>query len=128
MLSDAEVRAGIFKSLSLGLGPVVSSAEPEVALHEAIRLACAEARLVYGQEREEAISEAGREARARAGHILDGLLKEKERLGAEELAGLLSPASALLTVYSDGLRMSGTVDKVIFNGLVPEPIVVSASL
>ncbi len=126
--TDAEVRAGIFKSVSLGLGPVVSSQEPEVALHEAIRLACSEAHLVYGPEHEEAISWAGLEARARTGHILDGLLQEKERLGAEGLARLLSPASILLTIYSDELRMSGTVDKVIFNGDVPEPVVVSPSL
>jgi CRISPR-associated exonuclease Cas4 len=127
-LTDREVRAGVFKSVSLGLGPVVSSLRPAEALEEAIRLACSDASLVYGPAHGQAIAEAGREARGSVGDILAGLLKEKERMGERGLARLLSPASVSLTVYSDKLRMSGTVDKVVFNGGVPEPVIISASL
>jgi CRISPR-associated exonuclease Cas4 len=127
-LTEAEVRAGVFKSVSLGLGPVASSLQPGAALDEAIRLACSDALQVYGPAHEQAILMAGQEARGRADDMLIGLLKEKERLGEQNLARLLSPASISMTVYSDKLRMSGAVDKVLFNGNAPEPIIISASL
>jgi CRISPR-associated exonuclease Cas4 len=127
-LTDAEVRAGVFKSISLGLGPVISSADPGAELEEAIRLACSDAFLVYGPHFEQAIAEAGREARERKADMLAGLLKEKERLGEETLTHTLSPGSISLMVYSDKLHMAGNVDKIFFSGSVPVPIVVSASL
>lgn len=128
VLTDAGVRAGVYKSISLGLGPVASSLQPEAALHEAIRLACSDAFLVYGPDHEQAIAEAGQEARGKAGDIIAGILKEKEQLGEQGLACLLSPSSISLTVYSDELHMSGTVDKVVLNGRRPEPVIISASL
>jgi CRISPR-associated exonuclease Cas4 len=127
-LADAEIRAGVFKSISLGLGPVVSSSQPGAALEEAIRLACSDAILVYGPAHEQAILLAGQEARGSADDMLAGLLKEKERLGEQDLARWLSPASISLTVYSERLRMSGTVDKVVFNGNALVPVIISASL
>jgi CRISPR-associated exonuclease Cas4 len=127
-LTDAEVRAGVLKSISLGLGPVVSSPTPGKALDEAIRAACSDTFTVYGPEFSHAISEAGQEARTRAKEILAGLLREKERAGEEMLTSILSPAVISKTVYSDRLRMSGTVDKIYLRDSVPVPIVVSASL
>ncbi len=126
--TDTAVRAGVFKSISFCLGAVVSSAEPGTALDEAIRLACSDAILVYGPAFEPAIIKAGQEARERREDILAGLLKEKEYLGEEVFTHILSPESVSLTIYSDKLRMSGTVDKIIFNGSMPVPVVVSASL
>jgi CRISPR-associated exonuclease Cas4 len=127
-LTEAEVRAGVFKSISYALGMVVSSMEPEEALEEAIYAACTDALTVYGMAHEQTISKARMEARGRAGEILAGLLKEKERLGGQGLARLLSPASISKAVYSDRLRMSGAIDKVVYGGGGPEPIVISASL
>lgn len=127
-LTDAEVRAGVFKSVSLGLGPVASSLQPGAVLDEVIHLACSDALLVYGLAHEQAILKAGQEAKGRTNDILSGLLSEKERTGEQNLVRLLSPVSVSVTVYSDKLRMSGTIDKVVYNGSVPEPVIISASL
>jgi CRISPR-associated exonuclease Cas4 len=127
-LADAEIRAGVFKSISLGLLPVASSLQPGAALEEAIRLACSDALLVYGPAHEQAILLAGQEARGRANEVVSGLLSERERVGEQGLARWLSPASISLTVYSERLRMSGAVDKIVFNGNAPVPVIISASL
>lgn len=127
-LSDAGARAGVFKALSHALSSVVAAACPEAALDAAIRQACSDSLLVYGPAYEQAIVKASREARERAPAIVAGLLREKSRVGERGLTGLISPASIAVTVYSDKLCMSGTIDKVVRAGDSVMPVILSASL
>lgn len=125
--TDAVVRTGFFKSLSYYLPVVVQSPCPGAELEKAIDHACADSLLVYGSIYEQAITDAGQEARGMANDIIVGLMSEKERYGENGLSSLLSPASISMAAYSDKLRMSGNIDKVFFKGGIPEPVIISAS-
>jgi CRISPR-associated exonuclease Cas4 len=125
--TDAVVRTGFFKSLSYYLPVVVQSPCPGAELEKAIDHACADSLLVYGSIYEQAITGAGQEARGMANDIIVGLMSEKERYGENGLSSLLSPASISMAAYSDKLRMSGNIDKVVFKGGIPGPVIISAS-
>lgn len=125
--SDAEVRAGVFKCISYSLSGVVSSAGQEAALGKVISAACADALCIYGPAHDKTILLAGEEIKARAGDIISGLTLEKERRGEPELMRILAPSSAGVAIYSDRLRMSGTIDKAVDFGTGPAPVIISSS-
>lgn len=126
-VSDAEVRASIFKSISYALPLVMPSNMPEYCLEEAIRRSCSDALAIYGEPFGRAVEAACQEAMDRMPDILRGLACERQQLGDDELLRLLSPASAALSIYSDRLRLSGTIDKVVNIEGRLIPVIISAS-
>ena len=125
---ETEVRACVFKSVSYLLSSVMAAVVPEVALEEAIGSACSDNLCIYGTAFEEVIIKAADELKARKAGILSGLLNEQQRLGEKALMGTLSPQVVGLTIYSEKLGISGTLDKVADIGSGPVPIIISTSL
>jgi CRISPR-associated exonuclease Cas4 len=115
-LTDAEVRAGVFKSVAYVLPAVKRSPDAGAELLKAIDEACSDCLLIYGAGFERPILQAADELRVQSNEILSGLLKET-----------VSTSSAALTLYSERLRMSGTIDKVVDTGGIPAPVMISAS-
>jgi CRISPR-associated exonuclease Cas4 len=126
-LTDREVRAGVYRSVSCGLGAAVSSAHPDVAVKRIIADACSDALCIYGPVHEDAIAKAGNELASRAVEIISGLYHEKERQGEPQLMRILSPSAVGIAVYSDKLRISGLMDKVVMRDNCLMPMVISAS-
>lgn len=126
-ITDQGVRAGFFKALSHELSSVALSQRPEASFDEAVSRACADSLSIYGAPFEHVIAEAGQGARGLSEKIIAGLGQEKAKSGEQELMNVLCPASIGITVYSDRLRISGTIDKVVMHGGIPAPVIISAS-
>jgi CRISPR-associated exonuclease Cas4 len=126
-ISDAMVRASFFKALSASLPSVLLSSRPEIALEEAIVNACSDSLLIYGPFYEPAVSNAGLVARGKVRNIIAGLQEEKKLMGEVRLTETLSPGCIGLALYSDKLRLSGTIDRVEWGGKIPCPTIISAS-
>jgi len=126
-VTDSGVRAGFFKALSHELSQVVQSTCPEASFEEAVTRACADSISVYGTLYEPVISGAAQEARGISDKILGGVAREKGGSGEDGLMNLMRPVSIGVNAYSDRLRISGTIDKVIQHGGIHAPVVISAS-
>lgn len=126
-MNSAAVRADFFKALSHALGSVVLSARPEQALDDAISSVSADSLLIYGDLYGQTIVDSAAEARGMAGQILTGLIREKEQYGEDALMSVLLPSATTATIYSDKLRISGTIDKVVISGGTPMPVIISSS-
>ncbi len=126
-LTDQEIRAGVYRSVSYGLEAAVSSIQPEI-IKNVIAGACSDSLCIYGAGYEKSVVKAGNELTARAGYIVSGLCDEKERHGEPWLRRILSPSATGITVYSEKLRISGMIDKAVIkdNGLMP--MIISPSL
>lgn len=127
-LTDREVRSTVFKSVSYSLARVISSGQPEAAIGDEINAACADALCIYGESHRGSIDKAGDEIRSRAGAIISGVLGENERRGLSQMTRILGPSLTGIAVYSDKMRMSGMVDKVVDLGQGLTPILISTSL
>lgn len=126
-LTDHEVRAGVYRSVSYGLEAALSSTQPDMMVKKIIDEACSDALCIYGTAHEKTIAKTGSELTARAGEIVSGLFNEKERRGEPQLTRILSPSAAGIAVYSDKLRMSGLIDKAIVLDKGLMPMIISAS-
>jgi CRISPR-associated exonuclease Cas4 len=58
---------------------------------------------------------------------LDGSLDEKQRHGEKHFIELLTPISVNESIYSDRLRMSGTIDRIACIGGELAPVIISMS-
>jgi CRISPR-associated exonuclease Cas4 len=124
----AEVRAGVFKSVSHSLSSVISSPDHETALVDAIDSAGQDTLCIYGAAFEDVVQKTVGELKARKADILSGLQHERVRRGEKAVSSTLTPLAIGLTIYSDKLRISGTLDKVADIGSGPAPVIISASL
>jgi CRISPR-associated exonuclease Cas4 len=127
-LTDREVRSTVFKSVSYSLARVISSQHPEAALGDEIRASCADALCIYGDAHRGSVDKAGDEIRSRAGAIISGISAETERRGRPQMIRILAPSLTGVSVYSDKMRISGAIDKVVDMGQGLMPILISASL
>ena len=125
---DSEVRASFFKAVSYALSPFLQANMPEGAVETAINTARSDTLCVYGQAFEPEVGKAALELKARESDIVAGLQRERGRLGDIAFSGVLLPLSVGLTIYSDKLRISGTLDKVVDIGGARAPVIISTSL
>lgn len=125
---DAEVRAGFFKAVSYSLSSYLQADMPEPAIEAAIDMARADTLCIYGPAFEAEVGMAAARLKARKMEIIGGLQRERERLGDKAFSGVILPAAAGLALYSEKLRISGSLDKVVDMGGAPGPVVISASL
>ena len=125
---SAEVRAGVFKSVSHSLSSVVSSPDHETALVDAIDSAGTDTTCIYGAAFEDVVQKIVGELKARKADILSGLQNERVRMGEKTFISTITPLSIGLTIYSDKLRISGALDRVVDMGNGPGPVIISASL
>jgi CRISPR-associated exonuclease Cas4 len=121
--SPESVRAAVFKEISRSLAGVIAADDQETALRSQIEVACGDAEIVYGTPVEEVLEEANGEIAA----ILAGLQAEATRVGREKLLALLNPYERGQIIYSDRLRISGSVDRIVLRDGARSPVVVCAS-
>lgn len=126
-LNAAEVRAEVFKSLSAAIPGALASSSPAQSLDDSLRTACEDALVIYGKGSLDMVETIRTEAAGYLQDILSGLLKEKQRLGEKRFIQVLSPVFASESIYSDRLRMSGTIDRVVRVDGELMPVVISMS-
>jgi CRISPR-associated exonuclease Cas4 len=124
----AEVRADVFKSLSASIPGALTSSSPAQSLADSLRTACDDALAIYGNGCSDTVEAVRMEASGYLQDILSGLLDEQQRHGEKRFIELLTPVSVNESVYSDRLRMSGTIDRVVRAGGEPAPVVISMSM
>ena len=79
--------------------------------------------IVYGFSADEVMVEATMQIDG----IIAGLAREADGLGKDRLAALLYPEAERVSLYSDKLRMSGRIDRIILLDGQHVPVIVSAS-
>ena len=121
--SPEVVRSAIFKELSRSLAGVLAADDPEALLRSNAEVACGDAEIVYGLDAGPVLEE----VIGLAGDVIEGLLIESERVGRERLLALLDPWERAQVIYSDRLRISGSVDRVALVDGARCPVVVGAS-
>jgi CRISPR-associated exonuclease Cas4 len=126
-LNAAEVRAEVFKSLSASIPGVLTSSSPAQSLADSLCTACEDAMVIYGNGSSDMIEAVRTEAAGFLQDILSGLLNERQRIGEKRFIEMLSPISVSESVYSDRLRMSGTIDRIVRVDGELEPVVISMS-
>ncbi|OPY28988.1 MAG: hypothetical protein A4E28_01145 [Methanocella sp. PtaU1.Bin125] len=117
------VRAAVFKEISRSLAGALATDDPEAAVRTQIEVACGDAEIVYGLPAGPVLEEAIGTAR----DIITGLDVESKRLGRDVLRAMLSPCERSQAIYSDRLRISGFVDRIVSLDGVRCPVVVCAS-
>ncbi|MGA9139984.1 MAG: Dna2/Cas4 domain-containing protein [Methanocella sp.] len=117
------VRASIFKELSRSLASALTTDDPEATIRTQIEVACNDAEIVYGIPTEPALEE----AIGLAGDIIAGLRIESARIGRDRLLATLSPCERSQAIYSDRLRISGHVDRIVMLDKARQPVVICAS-
>jgi CRISPR-associated exonuclease Cas4 len=125
--AGAEVRAGLFKAVSYALSSFSQASIPEGALETVIDTARSDTLCVYGQALEPEVGKAALELKAKEADIAAGLQRERVRLGDKAFSGVLLPSFAGLTIYSDKLRISGILDKVVNIGDSFAPLIISTA-
>jgi CRISPR-associated exonuclease Cas4 len=121
--SPESVRAAVFKEISRSLPGVFRDADPEAALRSQVEVACKDAEIVYGMPMEDIMDE----ALEAAGDIVAGLEAESARFGRDRLFAILNPFERGQIIYSDRLRISGSVDRIALLDGARCPVVVCAS-
>jgi CRISPR-associated exonuclease Cas4 len=127
-LRATEVRADIFKALSGSLVDALSSETPENSLESAIRIACDDELVIHGEKIADTVEKVRMEAIERINDMLAGLTKEKHRLGDQRFIQLLSPTSVSESFFSEHLRISGTIDRIVRVDGELMPVVISSSI
>ena len=122
-----EVRADIFKALSASLIDALLSDSPENSLGTSLRIACDDELVIHGEKITDMIETIRVEAMGLFKDIIAGSLKEKQRLGDRRFRQLLSPISISESLYSDHLRISGTIDRIVRVDGELMPVVISTS-
>jgi CRISPR-associated exonuclease Cas4 len=117
------VRAAVFKELSRSLASALATDDPEAAIRSQIEVACNDAEIVYGLPTGPVLEE----AIGLAGDIIEGLHIESGRIGRNKLMTMLSPCERSQAIYSDRLRISGHVDRIVMLDAVRCPVVICAS-
>jgi len=126
-LHAPEIRADILKALYASLFDALASGFPENSLETAVRVACDDELVIYGQQISEMVETARAEAVGLIPAIIAGSLKEKQRLGDQRFMQLLSPMSASESIFSDHLHISGHIDSIVRVSGELMPVVISAS-
>ncbi len=121
--SPEAVRAAVFKEISRSLPGVFIADDPEATLRSQVEIACRDAEIVYGMPVEEIMDE----ALGAVGDIVSGLAAETARIGKDRLLALLNPYERGQVIYSDRLRISGSVDRIALLDGARCPVVVCAS-
>ena len=117
------VRSELYREISRSLGIVITADNPTETLRQTIVKACKEMEFVYGFSADEAMAETTMQIDG----IIAGLTIESERIGKERLAALLRPEAEHISLYSDKLRMSGRIDRIVKADGRHVPVIVSAS-
>jgi CRISPR-associated exonuclease Cas4 len=117
------VRAAVFKEISRSLAGIIAGDDEETALRSEIEVACSDAEIVYGIPAEAVLEE----ATGAVEDILAGLHTEAERLGWDKLLAIINPCERAQIIYSDRLRISGSVDRIVLLDGARCPVVVCAS-
>ena len=126
-LHAPEVRADIFKALSASLIDALLSGAPEKSLEAAIRVACDDELVIHGEKVADTVETVRVEAIGLIKDIIAGSLSEKQRLGDQRFGQLLSPISVSESIFSDHLRISGTIDRIVRVDGELIPVVISTS-
>lgn len=113
----------MFKEISRSLAGLMASEDEETMLRSQIEVACGDAEIVYGIPLEEILEEANRAVT----DILAGLQSEAARIGRERLLALLNPCERGQIIYSDRLRISGSIDRIVLLDGARCPVIVCAS-
>lgn len=121
--SPEAVRAAVFKEISRSLAGVLRDGDPEAGLRSQVEVACKDAEIVFGLPVEEILEE----ALGRVGDIIAGLETETARIGGERLLAIINPYERGQIIYSDRLRISGSVDRIALLDDARCPVVVCAS-
>lgn len=121
--SPRTVRSELYREISRSCGIALASDNPQEAVRRAICKACKDMPFVCGFSADEARSEMIQQIDC----IVAGLNRESERLGKDRLAAMLRPEAERVTLYSDKLRMSGRIDRIIRVDGQYMPVIVSAS-
>ncbi len=122
-VSAESVRAAVFKEVSRSLSGVIGADDPGALLRSYVEVACSDAEIVYGLPTEEIVDEATGCVDA----IVAGLAAESARMGRDRLWTMIDPAERAQTMYSDRLRIAGTVDRIARLDGARCPVVVCAS-
>lgn len=117
------VRAAIFKEISRSLASALATDDPEAVIRSQIEVACSDAEIVYGLPTGPVLEEAVSLARA----IIAGLHVESARIGRNRLMAALSPRERSQAIYSDRLRISGSIDRIVLLDDILCPVVICAS-
>lgn len=120
--SPEAVRAAIFKEISRSLAGAMTADDSEAELRSRIEIACDDAATVYGLS----VDDTAEEALSLTRDILEGLKTESARIGRDRLMTILDPHDRPQTIYSDRLRISGNVDRVVLLDGARCPVVISA--
>jgi CRISPR-associated exonuclease Cas4 len=121
--SPDAVRAAIFKEISRSLPGVIRAGDPEASLRSQVEIACRDAEIVYGMPVEEIMVE----ALGTVNEIIAGLTAETARIGNDRLDTILNPYERGQVIYSDQLRLSGSIDRIALLDGTRSPVVVCAS-
>jgi CRISPR-associated exonuclease Cas4 len=121
--SPETVRAAVFKEISRSLPGVLRDGDPESALRSQIEIACRDAEIVFALPVEDIMGE----ALDTVGDIVAGLTAESTRIGPDRLFAILNPYERGQIIYSDRLRLSGSVDRTALLDSRRCPVVVIAS-
>ncbi len=126
-LHAPEVRADIFKALSASLLDALLSGSPETSLGAAIGTACDDELVIHGEKIADMVETVRVEATGLINDMIAGSLKEKQLLGDRRFWQLLSPISVRESLFSEHLRISGTIDRIVRAGDDLAPVVISTS-
>jgi CRISPR-associated exonuclease Cas4 len=121
--SPAMVRAAVFKEISRSLAGALATDDPEAELRSQVEIACEDAETVYGLP----VDEIAEEAYGLISEIIAGLSIESARIGHDRLGAILNPYERPQTIYSDRLRISGNIDRVVLLDGARHPVLVCAS-
>jgi CRISPR-associated exonuclease Cas4 len=121
--SPEAVRAAVLKEISRSLPGIFKDADPQAALQMQMEVACRDAEIVYGLPVDGILDE----TLGLVDDIIAGLNAESARLGRERLLAILNPYERGQVIYSDRLRISGSVDRIVLLEGARCPVVVCAS-
>lgn len=123
----AEIRSSIYKLISSSLSRVLKSPEPARELGGLIDSVCEDAVTIYGPGAKEEIGQVRSEVMKHVDGIIAGLSMEAGELGESLLLQLLTPVSDRNRIYSERLRLAGSIDRIAMNNGKRVPVVISAS-
>lgn len=122
-LTAETIRTDLLRELSVSLYSVQASAEPQKALLQVYDRACEDLAIVSGLT----VDKIKDYARVDLDRIVTGLNAESERTGREKLSKLLKPEATRVSLRSEKLRLSGTVDRIAAADGRLLPAIISAS-
>lgn len=127
-IGNRKIRAEVLKSLSSYFSEAISSTTPEIILETAIDRCCEDTMVIYGSQAGPFLEVTRSEVKSRMSDMLSGLRMEKQRIGEQRLANYLATSSISEAIYSDRLRISGTIDRIVRIDGELMPVVISGSM